>query len=42
MALGFFTVPIQDGGRSQEEWNAILRSHQILSVDRPRPAEKLE
>jgi hypothetical protein len=36
MAFGFFTVPIQDGGRSQEEWNAFLRRHKILSVDRRR------
>ena len=36
MAFGFFTVPIQDSGRSQEEWNAFLRRHKILSVDRRR------
>ena len=28
------TVPIQDSGRAQEELNAFLRSHKILSVDR--------
>jgi hypothetical protein len=38
MAFGIFTVPIQDGGRAQEELNAFLRSHQILSVDRRRVA----
>src|SRR5262249_6469813 len=27
-------VPIQDSGRAQEELNAFLRSHKILSVDR--------
>jgi hypothetical protein len=34
MAFVFFTVPIQDNGREQEELNAFLRSHKILSVDR--------
>jgi superfamily II DNA helicase RecQ len=34
MAFVFFTVPIQDSGRAQEELNAFLRSHKILSVDR--------
>ena len=34
MAFIFFTVPIQDSGRAQEELNAFLRSHKILSVDR--------
>jgi len=34
MAFGFFTVPIQDGGRAQEELNAFLRGHKVLSVDR--------
>jgi hypothetical protein len=32
MAFIFFTVPIQDCGRAQEELNAFLRSHKILSV----------
>jgi superfamily II DNA helicase RecQ len=34
MAFIFFIVPIQDSGRAQEELNAFLRSHKILSVDR--------
>ena len=34
MAFIFFTVPIQDSGRAQEELNAFLRGHRILSVDR--------
>jgi hypothetical protein len=34
MAFGFFTVPIQDSGRAQEELNTFLRIHKILSVDR--------
>src|SRR4051812_27975392 len=34
MAFRFFTVPIQDSGGAQEELNAFLRSHKILSVDR--------
>jgi hypothetical protein len=34
MAFVFFTVPIQDSGRAQEELNAFLRSHKSLSVDR--------
>jgi hypothetical protein len=34
MAFIFFTVPIEDSGRVQEELNAFLRSHKVLSVDR--------
>jgi hypothetical protein len=29
MAFAFFTVPIQDSGRAQQELTAFLRSHKI-------------
>jgi superfamily II DNA helicase RecQ len=34
IAFRFFTVPVQDSGRAQEELNAFLCSHKILLVDR--------
>ena len=34
MALKFFTVPIQNSGPAEEELNAFLNSHKVLSVDR--------
>jgi hypothetical protein len=34
MAFVVRTVPIQDSGRAQGAFNALLRSHKLLSVDR--------
>lgn len=34
MGFKFFTIPIQNAEQVEEELNAFLRSHRILSVDR--------
>jgi RNA-directed DNA polymerase len=34
MAFKFYTVPIQNSEQAEEELNAFLRSHRVLSVDR--------
>jgi superfamily II DNA helicase RecQ len=34
MPFKFFVVPIRDSGAAEEELNAFLRSHRVLSIDR--------
>jgi superfamily II DNA helicase RecQ len=34
MPFKFFTIPIRDGAAAEDELNAFLRSHRVLTIDR--------